>query len=59
MEPLEVFHKAVGPPNEDRGVSTHVEHHGDGPVTSLHDHVLPQSREVVQIHFHVGESLGI
>ena len=28
-------------------------------MTSLHDHILPESGEAVQIHFHVGEALRI
>ena len=49
MDPLEIIHQVVRAADEHRLVTPQIEHHGDRPVPSLDDYLLPESLVVIEV----------
>ena len=57
MDPLDIFHQVVRAADEHWLVTPQIEHHGDSPVPSLGDYLLPESLVVIEIDLGVGQSV--
>ena len=57
MDPLEIIHQVVRAADEHRLVTPQIEHHGDRPVPSLDDYLLPESLVVIEVDLGVGQSV--